>query len=180
MAQNGVLDCDVEQIAFRYEDIPMVHPATASWNLQISQDDFVKLEAGFEGQDMDDHWHVRVAKLAWITTISVTILRSWTGFRHYILVVEPSNIGNGATIVSITWEQNLAGIHISEEAAKQSAVILSRSLLECQFEGLPEYDFSILWDHPLSDVDPAYKEMFEEWLARVNESRRLIAGAESD
>lgn len=47
-------------------------------------------------------------------------------------------------IQAIILEQNNGRIHISEEQGKKEAVILSRSLLGCDFDTLLYYDMSLL------------------------------------
>ncbi|KAH8693585.1 hypothetical protein BGW36DRAFT_463264 [Talaromyces proteolyticus] len=95
----------------------MQEPATAPWGLSISDTDFKKLKAGFEPQDMDDKWRV---------------------LEVYVLVVKPSDGGSSSSIETITWEQSKGGLRISEEQAKKEAVSLTRGLLRCDFDALPE------------------------------------------
>ena len=40
----------------------MPEPATASWNVNISEADFVKPKGGFEREDQDDEWRMRNAE----------------------------------------------------------------------------------------------------------------------
>ena len=40
----------------------MPEPATASWNVNISEADFVKPKGGFELEEQDDEWRVRNAE----------------------------------------------------------------------------------------------------------------------
>lgn len=129
----------------------MQEPATAPWDLRISHADFEKLRAGFEPQDMDDKWRVLTKNDSNTGTISIHFVRSWTGTELNVLHIKPSDRGSsnsGTRIKDITWEQNKGGIYISEEQAKKEVVLLSRSLLGCGFETLPEYDSSIFWNHP--------------------------------
>jgi hypothetical protein len=133
----------------------MVDPATALWGLNISDADFEKLKAGFKPADMDDKWVISVTDSK-RGNISITISRSWTGKKHYILDVKPSNGDSCVKIEAITWEQNKGGIYISEEQGKKEAVILCRSCLDCDFDKLPHYDVSIFWDHPPADLNADY------------------------
>lgn len=145
----------------------MQESATAPWNLRISSADLSKLSAGFEPQDQDDKWRVSSSPSATDdrsnsgsgTTIAIHFARSGTGKELYVLFVNPSGGssgsgggGGGAEVEAITWEQNKGGIRISEEQAKKEAVILSRRVLECGFEGLPEYDAVDLWNHAAAQV----------------------------
>ena len=66
--------------------------------------------------------------------------------------MKPSEGGNGVKIKAITWEQNKGGIHISEEQGKKAALILYRFLLGYDFDRLPYYDFSLLWNHPAAQI----------------------------
>jgi hypothetical protein len=133
----------------------MQEPATAPWGLNISDADFRKLKAGPEPQDQDDKWRVSVKDQSQSGNISIHIARTGTGKELYVLVVKPNDgdsDNNGVTIEAITWEQNKGGIRISEEQAKKEVVILTRILLECAFDALPEYDPSDLWNHPGAQI----------------------------
>ena len=133
----------------------MQEPATAPWGLSISDADFEKLKAGFEPQDQDDKWRVSVTDQSQSGTISIHLARSGTGIELYVLIVKPSDggsSGGGAKVEAITWEQNKGGIRISEEQAKKEVVILTRGFLECEFDALPEYEISDLWNHPAAQL----------------------------
>ena len=136
----------------------MQEPATTSWGLSISDADFEKLKAGFEPQDQDDKWRVCVTEHFESGNIFIHLSRSGTGKELYVLVVKPGDSSSGnssdAKIQAITWEQNKGGIRISEEQAKKEVVIITRNLLGCDFETLPEYDVSDLWNHPAAQIDP--------------------------
>ena len=86
--------------------------------------------------------------------ISIHFVRSGTGKEFYVLVVNPRDGGSnsGVKIETITWEQNKGGIRISEEQAKKEVVIIARGLLEYDFDALPEYDVSELWNHPAAQI----------------------------
>ena len=131
----------------------MEDPATALWDLSISDTDFDKLKAGFESEDMDDKWIVSVTDLDQSGHTSIHISRSWTKKELYRLAVKPRAGASGVKIEAITWEQNKGGIHISEEQGKKEAVLLCRSILGCDIDTLPEYDSSIFWTHPAAQLD---------------------------
>lgn len=126
----------------------MQEPATAPWGLRISDADFQKLKAGFEPQDQDDKWHVSVKDQTQNGdgNISVNYARSGTGIEHYILNLKPNNGSGGAQVEAITWEQNAAGIRTSEDQAKKGVVLITRSILECDFDALPEYSYEDVWN----------------------------------
>jgi hypothetical protein len=135
----------------------MQEPATAPWRLRISDTDLEKLKAGFEPQDQDDKWRVSATERSQSGTISIHLVRVGTGREHYVLVVKPSNGGSsgsssGVKIEAITWDQNKGGIHISEEQAKKEVVMITRSLLECDFDALPDYDSSDMWNHAAAQI----------------------------
>ncbi|KAI2626090.1 hypothetical protein GGS26DRAFT_592869 [Hypomontagnella submonticulosa] len=132
----------------------MQEPATAPWGLGISDADFRKLKAGFEPQDQDDKWRVSITDHGQSGNISIHLARSGTDKELYVLSIKPSDSGRSAVKVeAITWEQNKGGIRISEEQAKKEVVIITRRLLECGFDALPEYDVSELWNHPAAQID---------------------------
>jgi hypothetical protein len=119
----------------------MKEPATAPWGLRISDTDLEKLKAGFRPKDQDDKWYFYVS--ATEQPISVHIARSAFNIDFYVLhvVVKPGDdgsSGSSAEIASITWETNRGCL--SEEQAKKEAVMITRSVLECDFDALPEYD----------------------------------------
>ena len=49
--------------------------------------------------------------------------------------------GNSMKVAAITWEQNKGGIRISEEQGKKEVVIITRGILECDFDALPDYEY---------------------------------------
>jgi hypothetical protein len=119
----------------------MKEPATAPWGLPISDTDLEKLKAGFRPKDQDDKWYFYVSPTE--QPISVHIARSAFNIDFYILhvVVKPGgdgSSGSSAEIASITWETNRGCL--SEEQAKKEAVMITRSVLECDFDAHPEYD----------------------------------------
>ena len=132
---------------------PMKEPATAAWGLRISDTDAEKLKVGFQPLDQDDKWHIYVSTTEPAT--SVHIARSAFGVETYVvhIVEKTGDEGSSAEIASITWETNKGGIRISEEQAKKEVVIITRGLLECDFDALPEYDIDDLWNHPAAHLD---------------------------
>jgi len=161
-------DSDVDEeemkkwLSARYErgsTKPMKEPLTAPWGLPLSDADVEKLKAGFRCQSMDDKWDMLVEDPDENGNISLHILRNWLQEECYILhiVPKPSNDdGGSAKIQSITWEGNMAGLQCDAEQAKKEAVILSRIRLHCEFETLPHYPSSVLWDFS------AYKKLDAE------------------
>jgi hypothetical protein len=123
----------------------MESPATASWDLCISDADFQKLKVGFEAEDMNQRWEITAKEPDENGIIAIHISRSWTDEDHYILAVKPSDEG-GAKITSITWEQEVGEVHMDEERGKRGAVIVCRMVLHCDFKTLPLYDRKSLWN----------------------------------
>jgi hypothetical protein len=137
----------------------MQEPAIARWNVGISDTDFAKLKAGFEPQDHDDKWRYFVTDESENGNISIHVIRTGTRVEHYILSVKPGEgSSGGGKIETITWEQNLQGrIRISVDLAKKEVVLITRSVLGCDFEALPEIDFGEVFNHPayrLEDKTP--------------------------
>ena len=137
----------------------MQEPATAPWGLSISSTDLDKLTAGFEPQDSDDKWRITVMDQSQKGLSSVHLARSGTGIELYALFVQPNAGGNrssgsGGKVEAISWEQNKGGIRISEDLAKKEVGCILRSLLECGFEALPEYDSVDVFDHPGAQLVP--------------------------
>ena len=132
----------------------MIEPGTASWDVSISEADFAKLIAGVESQCMEDKWNVWSEEGSHGGEMLVHFARSWTGQKVYILHLE-ANEGDGNTggkIKGITWAQKLGRIHISEEQGKRDVTIMSRALLGCKVEALPEYDSSDLYKPASTDA----------------------------
>ncbi|CAD6439057.1 1d72c806-d70f-42e9-a751-864abc66d649 [Sclerotinia trifoliorum] len=121
----------------------MEDPATASWDVNISDADFEKLKAGFEAADMNHRWEIAAKDTDENGIIPIHISRSWTEEDQYILSATP--IDGGAKIISITWEQNRGEVRIGEDYAKKEAVIVCRMMLRCDFDALPFYDKKALW-----------------------------------
>lgn len=127
----------------------MNNTATAPWDLSISASDFEKLKAGLMPDDMNVRWRITSYAVADANPdnisskdngkISVIFRRSWTGAPHYILDILPPDKDSGrAKVVAITWDQDV-GAYISEEQGKNQAVLISRSMLNCEIEELPHY-----------------------------------------
>lgn len=128
----------------------MLEPTIASWNLSISDSDFKKLKAGFEPQDQDDKWRIWATDERQRGRISIHFSRSGTGIKHYILSVKLSDSGSSSTgvkIEAIIWAQRRREQHIPDDYAKMEVGMIARSILECDFDALPDYSED-LWNHP--------------------------------
>jgi hypothetical protein len=139
---------------------PMKEPLIAPWGLPISDADLEKLKVGFKSRNWDDKWDVLNEDPDKDGNISIHILRNWHQEDCYILHIVPKlnsdNDGGSAKIQSITWEGNKGGLQCGAEQAKKEAVMVSRSILECEFETLPDYPSSMMWQ------SSAYKRLDEE------------------
>lgn len=109
-----------------------------------------QLKSSLKTQDQDEEWLIS----ATFRPISIHVARSARGSQLYVphIVVKPgdddsSNRNSDITIVGITWEQNKGESRISEEQSKKEIVIITRGILRCDFDALPEYDVSDLWNH---------------------------------
>jgi hypothetical protein len=138
----------------------MKEPLTAPWGLPISDADLEKLKVGVKSRNMDDKWDVLNEDPDKDGNISIHILRSWLQEDCYTLHIVPKpnsdNDGGSAKIQSITWEGNKGGLQCDAEQAKKEAVIVSRMILKCEFETLPDYPSSVLWQ------SSAYKKLDAE------------------
>lgn len=114
---------------------------------------------------MEHRWDISADAPDAAGIILIRIARSWTGDELWILAVDPGQNtkgneekegdgkgkgngdgGGGASIVSITWAQNVGEVlGIGEEQGKRGAVIVCRMVLGCLFEGVPVYDRKSLW-----------------------------------
>ena len=143
----------------------MQEPATAPWGLIISNSDFAKLSAGFEPQDQDDKWRISVVDQSQSgnNTISIHVTRVAANREIYVLFVNPNNGGSSSVgdvvIEAITWEQNKGGIRLSEEQAKKEVVMITRSMLQCDYDALPEYDFEDMFNHPGARIAASRSQM---------------------
>ena len=139
---------------------PMKEPLTAPWDVPISDADLEKLKVGVKSRDMDDRWDVLNEDPDKDGNISIHILRSWLQEDCYILHIVPKpnsdNDDESAKIQGITWEGNKGGFQCDAEQAKKEAVIVSRMILNCEFETLPDYPSSVLWQ------SSAYKKLDAE------------------
>ncbi|KLU86219.1 hypothetical protein MAPG_05236 [Magnaporthiopsis poae ATCC 64411] len=120
---------------------PMQEPGTAPWDLSISDTDFEKLTAGFKPRYMEDRWAWDVDGPDPDGNISVQIVQWSIPKAAYVLHLKRGENGS-AKIDSITWEQNMKGIMVSEEQAKMEIVYKCRAQLHCDFEGLPKYTWT--------------------------------------
>ncbi|CAK7234917.1 hypothetical protein SBRCBS47491_009113 [Sporothrix bragantina] len=117
----------------------MDEPMSDAWGLAISDADFAKLRPGLEPRDMDDKWVYRVSPVDRSGVITIHIARSWTSIQHYAIHILPGKDNEPETtkIIAITWEQNTNGVHITKEQAQKEFILISRSLLECDFDNYP-------------------------------------------
>jgi hypothetical protein len=68
--------------------------------------------------------------------------------EHYVLIVKPDDSSSGGDkIEAITWEQNIDGVRIPEDLAKREVVLITRSVLGCDFDALSEIDFNEVSNH---------------------------------
>ncbi|TLD16053.1 uncharacterized protein PgNI_02228 [Pyricularia grisea] len=149
-----------------YPPPPMKEPRTVSCDLGISDNDLQKLKTGLVPYDQDDKWYFATTGPDDAGIISFHIIRYFSHRDFYIIHVKPSDDvgGDQSTrrhkIQSFTWDENQCGIYMTEEQGKKQAVSLWRSHLECEFEELPEEDFSSDWmdysGYDLNPEDPIY------------------------
>jgi hypothetical protein len=128
---------------------PMKEPLTVPWDLPISDADVEKIKVGFRSRSMDDKWDMLIEDPDENSNISLHIIRNWLQEECYTLHIAPkpsNDDGGSAKIQGITWEGNKSGLQCDAEQAKKEAVILSRMLLHCEFEALPDYPLSMLGD----------------------------------
>ena len=78
----------------------MPEPATASWDVNISEVDFVKLKAEFEPQDQNDKWRVWHTEERHNGNVLIHYARAGTGNGLYIHDVKP-NDGDSGTCANI-------------------------------------------------------------------------------
>ncbi|KAH8723425.1 hypothetical protein GQ44DRAFT_728706 [Phaeosphaeriaceae sp. PMI808] len=127
----------------------MKEPRTVPWGVRISNDDFTKMKAGFEGQSHDDKWRFRASDQSDSGNTSITITRAGLKRDFYIFHIKGGDVGDGSHIIEeFTWDHNIQETEIPEERAKREAVDLSRIILGCDFEELPEFDTSDLFSYP--------------------------------
>ncbi|CAK7215149.1 hypothetical protein SCUCBS95973_002381 [Sporothrix curviconia] len=130
----------------------MEEPMSDSWGLAISDADFAKLRQGLTPRDMDDRWIFRVGPVDRSGVITIYIARSWTSIQHYAIHILPGREGEPETtrIIAIMWEQNTSGVLITNHQAQKEFVMISRSLLECDFDNYPS---DLEWFGPEHDID---------------------------
>lgn len=135
-------------LSARYEggaDIkPMKKHLTASWDQTVSTADLEKLRAGFRARDMDDKWQFLIEDPDKNGNVSVHIIRSWLAEECYAFTIVSS--GGENMIKTIAWEGDLNGKQCDAEQAQKEIVLLSRTILNCEFADLPAYPSSVLWD----------------------------------
>ncbi|KAF7900364.1 uncharacterized protein EAF01_007666 [Botrytis porri] len=137
--KTTLFDLPFKQITQVMED-----SATSAWNIHISSSDLSKLKTGFEAPDMDHRWEITPKGADENGIIYIHISRSWTEEDHFIFAVKP-NDGEGAEIVSITWDRNEGEVRRDEEYAKKEVVMVCRMVLKCEFETRPFSDRQLLW-----------------------------------
>ena len=121
---------------------PIEHPQTIPWVLPISGADLQRLSDGFEAQCMEDKWDIIAKPVPGDATrdsFTLTFARNWTGIVHYILTIARGG-GESPAITALTWKKYIANrITVPVEFAKQDVITLARCILDCDFEGLPDY-----------------------------------------
>jgi hypothetical protein len=128
----------------------MNEPRTVPWGVRISNDDFTKMKAGFEGSSQDDKWRFRASDQSDSGNTSITITRAGLRKDFYILHIKGDDVGDGSRIIEeFTWDHHIQKTDIPEERAKREAVVLSRNILGCELKALPDYhDRSDLFRYP--------------------------------
>jgi hypothetical protein len=124
----------------------MKEPRTAPWGVRISNADFTKMNAGFEGESQDDKWRFRTSDQSDSGNTSIAISRAGMRRDFYIFHIKG---GDGSHVIEeFTWDHNIQETEIPEERAKREAVDLSRCILGCEFEAVPKFDTSDLFSWP--------------------------------
>ena len=130
--------------------------------LRINNSDYKKLSAGFEPHDQEYKWRVSVFDQNQSQSdkiISIHVIRVVANREIHVLFVDLNNDGSGGSggssssssssggggvvIEAITWEQNKGGIRVSEEQAKKEVLLITRSMLQCDYDALPD-----MFNHP--------------------------------
>ena len=134
--------------------------------LRINNSDYKKLSAGFEPHDQEYKWRVSVFDQNQSQSdkiISIHVIRVVANREIHVLFVDLNNGGSGGSggssssssggggggggggvvIEAITWEQNKGGIRVSEEQAKKEVLLITRSMLQCDYDALPD-----MFNHP--------------------------------
>lgn len=108
-----------------FDRIPMENPATAAWEVPISEADHSKLLKGFWPRDMDDKWHLHADNPDTEGNSVLRMYRSWTGAEQIALTVQQTKI------TQIQWNQQG---EVGEKEAKDLAKALCQGLLGCDLE----------------------------------------------
>ncbi|TLD24230.1 hypothetical protein PspLS_06413 [Pyricularia sp. CBS 133598] len=127
---------------------PMLRPVTTGWNLDISATDFTQLKLGFRGQNQDHKWTIAAGDQDENGVVLIHIIRRGASMERYVLHLKPPADNNGAKIGSFTWDIIWGAddkTAISEQQAKEEAILLCRVHAGCKFENLPKYKASIFW-----------------------------------
>lgn len=127
-------------------ELPSFNPATASWNVTISQADLEKLQAGYEPWDIGNMWYIKAMPRDESNRMHVHFARFCARSPVYTIVVAVSPDGSsGGVIESIIWETREGDHDLSEDWAKREVVLVARSRAECDMPGLPELDREEWW-----------------------------------
>ncbi|KAM0664309.1 hypothetical protein MY8738_005607 [Beauveria namnaoensis] len=119
---------------------PIQKPATAPWDLQVSETDLRKLRIGFMPESMEDKWLCYSTPDDASGAFFVQLCRSWTKTEQMVLKVQPAVAGSdsaheaSATITEITWEAQDADLDLDQEEAKENAVMVCKGILGCTLE----------------------------------------------
>lgn len=132
---------------------PSNRPATAAWNVAISQSDFELLREGVEADDINGRWDIKTMPRNPSTNITLVHFARWAARTpDYTLVLHTSTESGEeeTSIVAIIWEtieitESLTGDVISEDYAKREVVRSARGLLGCELPGLEELQYDEWW-----------------------------------
>ncbi|KAJ3481027.1 hypothetical protein NLG97_g7923 [Lecanicillium saksenae] len=115
---------------------PIRKPATANWDLKVSEDNVQKLQKGFVPEMMEDKWLCYADARDAQGAILVHFCRSWTGMEQIVLKLQLREDGkeDSAVITEITWEAQDGEEDLGEEEAKEDAVMLCAAILGCSLE----------------------------------------------
>ncbi|KAK2589697.1 hypothetical protein QQS21_012622 [Conoideocrella luteorostrata] len=119
---------------------PIGNPATANWDMPVSQGDLKKLADGFVPEMMEDKWLCfSEASDAEGNVMTVYLCRSWTRKEHIALRLQlaSSEAGQrgGARITEITWERSDEEPDLGLEDAKELATMVCDGVLGCSLGG---------------------------------------------
>lgn len=121
--------------------------------MDISQDDFEKLERGFVPHDIDGRWYIKaMPRDTSSNTTLVHFARLTAETPDYTIVLHssPASGEERIAIVAIIWEtvettESLTGDDISEDYAKREVVHAARSFLDCELPDLEELEYDEWW-----------------------------------